>query len=215
MLVVPLGQAYAASQGLMTSNVNVGNGPVPPGLVGVTPESMFGQFLFPLFILVGGLAVPSMAASYTVVTEREKRTVDLLLALPITLNQILVAKIGTVVALAVAITLPLLLIDSVAIAALGLATPAFLLAYLLLLLGSLTFSACSAVVVALLARDYRAANNLNGAFMGPAIVGAMAALMLMPPGLPRLVLLAAILFAIGLAVLAAAVRFIGLERLAQ
>ena len=104
---------------------------------------------------------------------------------------------------------------TIRVLSLGLATPPLILAYFGLLLTAITFSACSAVFVALLARDYRSSNNLNGAFMGPAILATMACVMLLPPGAGRLILLGALFLVVGLALLGAALKLIGLERLAQ
>ena len=61
---------------------------MPPGLMVTTPAEMLTHMTFPLFMVIGGLVVPSVAATYTVVSEREKRTIDLLTALPISLGQI-------------------------------------------------------------------------------------------------------------------------------
>lgn len=212
LLVIPLAQAYMASQGLMVSPV--GGVPLPPGLADASPEAMFSQFTFPLFLVLGGLVVPSMAAGYTIVSEREKRTIDLLLALPISLGQIVAAKIAAVVALALAITLPLLLVDFAGLILLGVVEPLLLAGYGLELLASIAFSASSAVAVGLLARDFRTANNLTGAFIGPVILATLGFNLLLPWGLLRLALHAALLLALSVGVLVAALRVVSLERFA-
>lgn len=213
LLIVPALQLFAAAKGMATSSVPTG-APLPPGLANASPETVFVQLTFPLFMVMGGLVVPSIAASYTVVSEREKRTVDLLLALPVSLGQIVAAKIGAISALALAITMPLVLIDFVMLMALGLATPLLLLGYLFELVSAMVFSIASATAVALLARDFRTSNNLSGAFMGPMIVITMAFFVLLPWGLYRLLLHGSLMALAGLAILWLALRIVSLERYA-
>lgn len=213
LLVVPGIQAFMAAKGIATSNIPTGTF-LPPGLANASPKTMFVQFTFPLFVVIGSLVVPSVAASYTVVSEREKRTVDLLLALPVSLGQIVAAKIGAIAALALAITLPLLLIDFVTLTVLGLATPLLLIGYLFELITTLFFSVASATAVALLARDFRTSNNLNGAFMGPMILITMLFYVLLPWGLYRLLLHGSVMALAGGAILWVALKKVSLERYA-
>ena len=46
-----------------------------------------------MMVAIGGLIVPSVAASYTVIAERERRTIELLVALPVSVGDILVEMI--------------------------------------------------------------------------------------------------------------------------
>ncbi|HEX2987323.1 MAG TPA: ABC transporter permease subunit [Chloroflexota bacterium] len=212
LLIVPVAQAILATQGLGTTGMNTG--PLPPGLTDASPEAVFVQVTFPLFVVLGGLIVPSLAASHTVVSEREKRTVDLLMALPVSLGQIVAGKVAAVVALALAITLPLVLIDFVLLSLLGLADLSLILFYALELLASLTFSVSSTVAIALLARDYRSANNLSGAFMGPMILLTMAFNLLLPWGLYRLALHAGLMLLVGFVTIWVTLKVVSLERYA-
>ncbi len=213
LLIVPMGQAYAASRGMTAFQMT--SGPVvPPGLKTASPEEMFSRFTFPLFLVMGGLVVPSVAATYTIVSEREKRTVDLLLALPLSLGQIIAAKLAAVVVLALAITLPMMAVDIALLTALGLADPTVLAGYLFELLGALTFSASSAVAVALLAKDYRAANNLNAALMAPMIFLAMSFTVVLPWWPHKPAVLGVLLLVAGLGLLVITLRRINLERFA-
>jgi ABC-2 type transport system permease protein len=212
LLIVPATQAILATRGFATAGMNAG--PLPPGLTDASPETVFVQLTFPLFIVLGGLIVPSLAASYTVASEREKRTVDLLMALPVSLGQIIAGKVAAIVALALAITLPLVLIDFGLLTLLGLADLPLILAYALELVASLTFSVSSTVAIALLARDYRSANNLSGAFMGPMILLTLGFNLLLPWGLYRLALHAALMLVLGLVTLWVALKVVSLERYA-
>ena len=67
---------------------------LPPGLAGLRedPREVI-RLIVPLMVTLGGLLVPSLAATYTVVSEREARTLDLLVALPVRMAQVLAAKL--------------------------------------------------------------------------------------------------------------------------
>ncbi len=212
LLVVPAAQAFAASQGIATSNISAAN--LPPGLSNTSPQAMFTQLMFPMFLVIGGLVVPSVAASYTVVSEREKRTIDLLTALPISLGQIIAAKVGAISALGVIITVPLALIDCALMLALGLADPLLIGGYLFELVAALVFSVASAVATALVAKDFRASNNISGLFMGPMILLTIGFSMLLPWGLYRLFLHGALLLALGVSILFVALKMVSIERFA-
>ena len=134
--------------------------------------------------------------------------------MPVSLGQIVAAKIGAIAALALAITLPLLLIDFVMLTVLGLATPLLLIGYLFELITTLFFSVASATAVALLARDFRTSNNLNGAFMGPMILITMLFSVLLPWGLYRLLLHGSVMALAGGAILWVALKVVSLERYA-
>ncbi len=212
LLVVPAAQAFAASQGIATSNISAAN--LPPGLSNTSPQAMFTQLMFPMFLVIGGLVVPSVAASYTVVSEREKRTIDLLTALPISLGQIIAAKVGAISARGVIITVPLALIDCALMLALGLADPLLIGGYLFELVAALVFSVASAVATALVAKDFRASNNISGLFMGPMILLTIGFSMLLPWGLYRLFLHGALLLALGVSILFVALKMVSIERFA-
>lgn len=212
LLVVPAAEAFAASQGIAATNMNPNA--LMPGLTDVSPEAVFTQMLFPIFLVMGGLVVPSVAASYTIVSEREKRTIDLLTALPVSLGQIVTAKVAAISALGVMVTLPLVLIDFAVLIALGMAGPALLAGYLFELFAALLFSVASAVATALVARDFRSSNNISGLFMGPMILLTLGFSMLVPWGVYRLFLHGAILLVLGLAILYVVLKRVSLERYA-
>lgn len=162
------------------------------------PLAMMRAMLVP-FIALGGLIVPSVTASYILITERESRTLELLVALPVRVGQILLAKLLALLALASAVTLVLFTIDAVLILALGLGSPGFVLALLAVLLTALAFSTTSALLVSLLARDFRTANNINGLLIGPTLLVCFFVTLAVPgPALTALLLAA--LFTVGSAV---------------
>jgi ABC-2 type transport system permease protein len=176
------------------------------------PVAMMRAMLVP-FIALGGLIVPSVTASYTLITERESRTLELLVALPVRVGQILLAKLLALLALAGAVTLVLFSIDAALILGLGIGSPGFVLALLAVLLTALTFSTTSALLVSLLARDFRTANNINGLLIGPTILICFFVMLAVPGPLASSLLLAAF-FTVGSVVSTfVALKVITFERL--
>lgn len=194
LLIIPGAQMIAFTVG---ASADIGNElpegvPLPPGLaeVGDDPRAMLRALLLPLFVLIGGLLVPSLTATYTMIAEREHRTLELLVALPVRVGQILMAKLLVIVTLASAATLSLFAIDAALILALGIGSVGYVLMLLALLLAALAYSTASALLLSLLARDFRTANNLSGALLAPTIFLGMGALLAIPGGLAPLVLAA-------------------------
>ncbi len=214
LVVVPGLQMLGMKAGL-TKPVNL-----PPGLMlprgfrdmAADPVAMMRAMLVP-FIALGGLIVPSVTASYILITERESRTLELLVALPVRVGQILLAKLLALLALASVVTLALFTIDAGLILWLQVGSPGFVLALLALLLASLTFSTTSALLVSLLARDFRTANNVNGLLIGPTILVCFT-VVLVVPGPTLTALLLAALFSVGSVVATfVALKVVTFERL--
>ncbi len=155
--------------------------------------------------------VPSIAAVHTIVVERERRTIELLVALPVRVGDILLAKLLANLALAVATLGPLVFVDMAALAWLGLVSPAYVVSVCLLLVAALSCSVGMSLLVALLARDFRTANNLNGILLGPTIGLVLAVLILVPADV-HLSVLAGLLLAIGVGAVAGGLRWLTFER---
>jgi ABC-2 type transport system permease protein len=164
-----------------------------------------------MFIVLGGLIVPSISATYTVVAEREKRSLDLLMALPVSVTDILLAKLLAMLVLAAVVVLPLFAIDMAVLVALGLTSAVDILLLLVLLLAAMGCSVGVALLLALLARDFRTANNLNGAFLGPLIVAMLAIIFLLTAPV-RYLLLIVLLVGVGLLAVLAGLRWLTFER---
>jgi ABC-2 type transport system permease protein len=213
MTVMPLVQLFAVQRAERIPQPTVSGGFVPPGMADALtdPARFFVQGMLPLFLTLGGLLVPSVAATYTVVAERERRTLDLLMALPVTVSDILIAKLLAMLVLAVAVVLPLFTIDVVVLLGMGLIGPVEIVLWLLLLLSSLACSVGVALLLALLARDFRTANNLNGAFLGPMILLMLAVLFLVGGPL-RYLLLVVLLVSLGAVTVLVGVRWLTFER---
>lgn len=176
------------------------------------PMAMMRTLLVP-FVALGGLIVPPVTASYILITERESRTIELLVAMPVRVGQILLAKLLALLVLATLVTVAFFCVDAVLILKLEIGSPGFVLALLTVLLSALAFSTTSALLVSLLARDFRTANNINGLFLGPSI-GVSFAIMVAVPGTLVAALTLAALFALGSGVsLLVAFKVITFERL--
>lgn len=176
------------------------------------PMAMMRTLLVP-FVALGGLIVPAVTASYILITERESRTLELLVAMPVRVGQILLAKLLALLVLATLVTVAFFCVDVVLILELEIGSPGFVLALLAVLLAALAFSTTSALLVSLLARDFRTANNINGLFLGPSI-GASFSIVVAVPGTLFAALTLAALFALGSAVsVFVALKVITFERL--
>ncbi len=173
MMVVPAMQLFAARSGQA--------GRLPPGLnlppalekALLDPYAML-LALLPLMVSLGGLLGPAVTAIHTVLAERESRTLELLVALPVRMGQVLAAKLLVLVVLNCALCGVMLAVDGAVLLSLGLAGPGLVAALFLLLFCSTSFSSALALLVAVLARDQRSANNLNGVFVLPIILGSLA-----------------------------------------
>jgi ABC-type Na+ efflux pump permease subunit len=198
LLVIIPGLQMLGMKAGATKPVNLPPGvELPPGMRELVdnPLAMMRAMMVP-FIALGGLIVPSVTASYILITERESRTLELLVALPVRVGQILLAKLLALLALASLVTLVLFSVDAVLLLGLGIGSPGFVLALLAVLLTSLTFSTTSALLVSLLARDFRTANNINGLLIGPTILVCFVVTLAVPGPFASSLLLAA-LFAVG------------------
>jgi len=185
---------------------------VVPGLIGINDvSSIFLYFTFPLFVVLAGLMTPSLAAVHTVISERERRSIELLVALPVSVADIVTAKLCANLAVAAVTLAPLFAVDAAIILLVTTAGPLFVLAAFLVLLSALTASIGVSLLLALVARDFRTANNLNGAFVLPTMIVTGLCVTLVP-GLWRFLVLAVLLLAMGGAASWIALRWLTFER---
>jgi ABC-type Na+ efflux pump permease subunit len=178
------------------------------------PGVAFRDFSLPLFAAMVGMFEPSILAIYAIVSEKERKTIDLLLALPLTITDIIASKLAAIVALSGAVIVPLLVIDFGFIIYQGAGDAVAMFGILLVLLAAIFFSTVIALVLGLAAKDFRTANNISGFLIGPLILVIMGFQFLMPIGWYRPYLLAALLAGLGLIVLWVSLKRFSLERLA-
>ena len=208
MVVAPGVQLLSANSARASSNIPA----VVPGLNGINDVgSIFLYFTFPLFVVLAGLVTPSLAAVHTVISERERRSIELLVALPVSVTDIVTAKLCANLAVATVTLAPLFAVDAALILLVTTAGPLFVMAAFLVLLSALTASIGVSLLLALVARDFRTANNLNGALVLPTIIVTGLCVTLVP-GLWRFLVLAVLLLAMGGAALWIALRWLTFER---
>lgn len=175
------------------------------------PSQLLVQFVYPLFFTLGGLMLPSLMTTYAIVAERERRSLELLVALPVSVGEILAAKLLAVLVVSLVVVLPLFAVTVSALLVLGIADASAIPYLLLPLVAALACSTGASLLITLLARDFRTANNLNGVLFVPLLLLSMSTLSAVGgPG--RTAVLAALLLAAGLGAFAVAVRWVTFER---
>jgi ABC-2 type transport system permease protein len=183
-----------------------------PGFAGLTdPTQLVVQFVYPLLLVLGGLLLPSLTTTYAIVAERERRSLDLLVSLPVTVSEILTAKLLSVLFVTAMVGLPYVSVVLALLLLVGLAGPATIPALLAPFLAAIVCSTGIALLLTLLARDFRTANNLNGAFFVPILfvsIGTLSAI----SGPGRTYVLAAMLLVVAAVAFLVALRWISFER---
>jgi ABC-type transport system involved in multi-copper enzyme maturation permease subunit len=183
-----------------------------PGFSDVTePAQLLVQFVFPMLLVFGGLLLPSLTTTYAIVAERERRSLELLVSLPVSVGEILAAKLLAVLVVTMVIGLPYVAIVITLLLVLGLTGPAAIPALLAPFIAAIACSIGISLLLTLLARDFRTANNLNGAFFVPVLlvtVGTLSAV----GGPARTYVLSAVLLALAAVTIAIALRWISFER---
>ena len=144
------------------------NSPIP-GLQTDDPVQIVLQFFYPFLLVLGGLMLPSLTTTYAIVAERERRSLELLVSLPVTVSEIITAKLVSVLVVTAIIGVPYVAAVVAFLMILGVADAGIIPAMLAPFLGAVAFSTGVSLLLTLLARDFRTANNLNGLFIVPAM----------------------------------------------
>lgn len=183
-----------------------------PGFSDVTDSAqLLVQFFYPMLLVIGGLLLPSLTTTYAIVAERERRSLELLISLPVTVAEILAAKLLAVLAVTGLIGLPYVAIVLTLLLVLGIAGAATIPALLAPFVAAVACSTAISLLLTLLARDFRTANNLSGAFVVPALLLTVATLGAVG-GPARTYVLALVLLTLGALAMFAALRWVSFER---
>lgn len=178
----------------------------------------------PLFAVICGLVVPALAAVYIFVNERERRSLELLLASPVRAQDIFVAKLAAAFLISAGVTLPLFAVQSGVVLWQEIDDLHGAATRLMLLIAALACSLGFALLVALFARDFRTTNNLAGALLLPMVFVTLTLLQTtsvtlfghtwtIPVALAdRPFLIAAIMVTVGIVAAAGALRYVTFER---
>ena len=192
-----------------------GNGgqtiPPLPGLAETDPAHTLVQFLYPLLLVFGGLLLPSLTTTYAIVAERERRSLELLVSLPVSVGEIITAKLLSVLVVTAIIGVPYVAIILTLLLVLGVADVWTIPALLAPFLAAIACSTGIALLLTLLARDFRTANNLNGVFFVPAMFVSLGVLMGVG-GPARTYVLALLLLLLAAVAIFAALRWVSFER---
>jgi ABC-2 type transport system permease protein len=183
-----------------------------PGLSGFEdPMQILAQVIYPVLLVVGGMLLPSITTTYAIVAERERRSLELLIALPVSVSEILAAKLLSVLLFSLIIGLPYFAIGTTLLVVLGIATLATIPALLYPFLAALVCSIGVSLIITLLARDFRTANNLNGVLAVPVLTVAVVTLLTVG-GPARTYVLGTMLLVAGAVTTFIAIRWISFER---
>lgn len=186
------------------------NSPLP-GFAGTDPTQVVVQFFYPLLLVLGGLMLPSLMTTYAVVAERERKSLELLVSLPVTVGEIIAAKLLGVLVVTAIIGVPYVAMVITLLLVLGVADASVVPALVAPFLAAVACSTGISLLLTLLARDFRTSNNLNGLFFVPAMLLTLVTLGgVGGPG--RVYVLTAVLLVLAAATILAALRWVSFER---
>ncbi len=178
----------------------------------VSPETLLRHFSLPILVTISSLVTPSILMGDVLLGERERRTLELLVALPITALDVVLAKLGAVLGFALSVTIPVFLLNVAIVSLFGYATPLQEAALGGLLLAAVLYSAGSGLLVALLAGEPRAANIVSGLVLGP-VVPVEGLILTVVPGNGAIILSVAVLGVLAVGVLFWSLSSASFERL--
>ena len=186
------------------------NAPLP-GFDSNDPMQLLLQLVYPLLFVIGGLLLPSLTTSYAIVAERERRSLELLVSLPVSVTEILAAKLLMVLVVTALVGLPYLAVVFALLLTIGVASASTIPALLAPFVAAVICSTAMSLLLTLLARDFRSANNLNGALFVPVIFVSVATLILVGGG-ARTYVLSLVLLVLAAITLVIAKRWVTFER---
>lgn len=183
-----------------------------PGFADLSdPMQVLVQFIYPMLFVLGGLLLPGLTTTYAIVAERERRSLELLVSLPVSVGEILAAKLLAVLVVTALVGLPYLAVVITLLLTLGVADAAAVPALLAPFAAAVICSTAISLLLTLLARDFRTANNLNGAFFVPILIVTLVTMSLVS-GAARTYVLSLVLLVIAAAAAAVALRWVSFER---
>lgn len=173
-----------------------------------------GYFLYvtlPFLFVIAALLTPILAGIQTLIVERERRSLELLMALPVVVGDILAAKLAAILALALATIVPMFLVDALVIVSLTSAGVAYVAGALFLLVTTLVAAVSASFLMALMARDPRTATSLGGLLSVPPLL-LTGLCVVFVPGLGRFAVLGLLMLALGCCAVYAGLRWLTTER---
>lgn len=135
----------------------------------VTGTYLLRHFTLPVLITISALVTPSIVMGDVLFGERERRTLDLLVSLPVSAFDVVLAKLIAVLGFALMVTVPLFAVNVLIVSASGYGSTGQAVVLLELLFCAIGYSAASALFIALVANEARAANIVSGLMLGPVV----------------------------------------------
>lgn len=182
-----------------------------PGIDMSDPNQLALELIYPVLFVMGGLLLPTLTTTYAIVAERERKSLELLVSLPVTVSEILAAKLLMVLTVTAMVGLPYVGAVLTLLVVLGIGGVDVFPRLLAPFIAAVICSTALSLVLTLLARDFRSANNLNGVFFVPVLLLTLGTLAL-SPGPARTYVLALVLIGVAAVALLAAMRWITFER---
>jgi ABC-type transport system involved in multi-copper enzyme maturation permease subunit len=135
----------------------------------VSGTYLLRHFTLPVLVTISSLVTPSIVMGDVLFGERERRTLDLLVALPVSAHDVVLAKLAAVLLFAISVTVPLFALNVLMVSAFGYSSVSQTVALVEVLLAAVAYSASSALLIALVAGEARAANIVSGLLLGPIV----------------------------------------------
>ena len=174
-------------------------------------EGYFLYILLPVLFVLAALLTPVLTALHSLIGERERRSLELLMALPVLVNDIVTAKLAANVSMALATILPMFGVDAILLMNVAHVGWTFVGWAAILLVGSVAASVGASLLLALTARDLRTAMSSGSLIIAVplSLTGLCVALI---PGVERFAVLGLLLFALGVGAVYGGLRWLTYER---
>ena len=180
----------------------------------VSGPFLLQHYTLPVLVTISALVTPSIVMGDLLFGERERRTLDLLVGLPVSVYDVVLAKLTAVLGFAVCVTGPLFALNTLMVSAAGYGAAAQTGALAMLLVGAVFYSTSSALLVAVVAGEARAANIVSGLVLGP-VVPVEGLILAGVKSYVAIVAFAVILLAVGCILLSWSLRLLSFERLSS
>jgi ABC-type transport system involved in multi-copper enzyme maturation permease subunit len=183
-----------------------------PGLrVVQDAQSLFLYFILPALFVLATLVAPILTGVWTLITEREQDSVEMLLALPVVVDDILTAKLVAALAGSAIFIVPMFAAYALVIVTVTAAGVAYVVWSSFLVGSTLVAAAGVNLLLALWARDQRTASYYGGLLAGgPLLVTSLSLILI--PGLARFVVLGLLMLFMGFGSLYAGMKWVTFER---
>jgi ABC-type transport system involved in multi-copper enzyme maturation permease subunit len=178
----------------------------------ISAPALLRHYTLPVLVTISALVTPSIVMGDVLLGERERRTLELLVALPVTATDVVLAKLGAVLTFALIVTVPVFLLNVAIVSLFGYGSAGQEFALAELLLAAVCYSAASGLLIAVLAGEPRAANIVSGLVLGP-VVPVEGLILAGMPGVAAITVCAGALILLALAALLWSSRLLSFERL--